>query len=251
MIEWFNWKNETGEMIGSFTLTFAVLLAMIIVHRKKYGIDTVFKKRMFMGVIVALAVLFSATAAVGFGGFGQINPGITLMVAAIEGHWNQVPAIIGFQLIGSIMATIGALLFTTYFIKDVKLNSVFNWTKQSVGHTVGIEVVGNIFWFLPIAGYVLLLINQNGSIGNLDYSTFGHFQLALTAAAGKFILVGMFEEFGAANFNAQIWFGKMLATIVITKKLPKKPVVSELSGLLANLSIGIGLGYLANYYLKH
>ena len=272
MHEYFNLFSEVGEMMGSFVLTFAALIAIYLTKVEKYGIDTNLKKRIFLGVIIGLGVVLGLVTAVGFGGHGQINPAVTLMVAGMDEHFEQVPAIIAFQFLGAAMAA-GMTLFTVKMWGETKnLKESFTFNKQSPAKSAVIEVVGNILWLLPIAAMLGMMVNAklnlhgfqgtmvpdtdpknpNGFIfqsikHGVDAGNFGHFQLGVAAFAGKFILVAVFEEFGAANFNSQVIMGKWIVTAVSHRgKITKREFLSEGAAFTMTLAIGAALGPLAH-----
>ena len=270
MNQWFDWKHEVGEMIGMMTIVFSVMMAFHIVKKKSFGITTVFRKRIFLGTTVALSVLLAASVALGFGGHGQINPAVTLMVAALEGYWKEVPAVLGFHIIGAIA---GALLLVTFVkLADPKtdLKDAFNWTTQSPQKTVGVELVGNILWLLPIGALLVIMLNSHPTGANFVHQTstvaepfkahsaglmgidgsFGHYQLFIVAIAGKFLLVAMFEEYGGAVFNSGVWFGKVVVTLIAHKRIPVKAAISGGAGLVTSLSFGVGVGYFSSLFLK-
>ena len=97
--------------MGMITFVFSIMMAFHVTKKEAFGVTTVFRRRMFLGTMVAFSVLISTSIALGFGGHGQVNPAVTLMVASLEGHFEQVPAVIAFQLIG---ATIGAVLLVAF-----------------------------------------------------------------------------------------------------------------------------------------
>lgn len=241
MSQWWDQWAELGEMFGSLILTFGVLIAILATKQESLGLNTNWKKRLFLGLSVPCAVVIGLIAAKGFGGHGQINPAITLMVGAIEGHFEEAPAIIGFQLIGAIAAALLFLACAAFLGQWSKLNTMFKFNNQGVIKTAGMEFFGNMFWLIPISAFVVALLK-----GNIDF-----YQLAVTAAIGKFVLVGLFEEFGAANFNAQIWFGKMIVTAASQKgKITLKELSSEMSGLVMTMAIGIAFGYVAQPFFN-
>ena len=132
-------------MIGTAIMVFAIMMSILLTKKKSFGIDTTFKKRMFMGTMVSMAVLVAAITAVGFGGHGQINPAVTLMVAAIEGHFQQVPAILAFQAMGALIGAALLIVFANMFVKDVKLVDAFGFIDQTPQKTAAMEIFGNIF----------------------------------------------------------------------------------------------------------
>ncbi|MCK5945689.1 MAG: aquaporin [Mycoplasmataceae bacterium] len=254
MGDWFNKWHEIGEMMGSFVLTFAALLAIFLVKSKKYGIDTNLKKRMFLALSISSAVVLGVVTAIGFGGHGQINPAVTLMVAGMEGEYQEVPAAIGFQLIGATAAALMVVLTVNLWGQKEILVESFNYNKQTPAKSAGIEFVGNILWLLPIAGMLAFMVKYNhmGAIPkirdeSLDFHTFGHFQLAISAFFAKFLLISIFEEFGAANFNSQVVFGKWVVTAIAHKgKITRRQFFSEGAAVTTTLAIGAALGPLAD-----
>ncbi len=257
----FDWKHEVGEMIGSFILVFAIMLSILIVKRKSFGIDTTFKKRLFLGTTVALSVILAATATLGFGGHGQINPAVTVLVAAIEGAWMEVPAVIGFQFIGALAATGAIFLFAKQFAKDVKLEEAYTFNKQTVAKTMTMEIMGNILWLLPIGALVVIMLNNhsttalnaaqaaNSNLASLHDGGFGHFELFLVAAAGKFLLIAVFEEFGAAAFNPIVWFSKVLLATIALKKITMRALGIELTAAGTSMAVGVGVGFFSHLFV--
>ena len=249
--------SEVGEMVGSFVLTFAALIAIYLTRVEKYGIDTNLKKRVFLGVIIGLGVVLGLVTAVGFGGFGQINPAVTLMVAGMEDAYQQVPAVIAFQFLGAAMAATMTLFTVKMWGETKNLKEAFTFNKQSPIKSAGVEVVGNILWLLPIAAMLGMMVSSKlnmapiwASTNNLEHGidagNFGHFQLGIAAFAGKFILVAVFEEFGAANFNSQVIMGKWIVTAVSHRgKITKREFLSEGAAFTMTLSVGAALGPLA------
>lgn len=241
MNQWWDQWAELGEMFGSLILTFGVLSVILVAKQESLGLNTNLKRRLFMGLSVPCVVIIGLIAAKGFGGHGQINPAITLMVGAIKGHFQEAPAIIGFQLIGAIGAALLFLACAAFVGQWSKLNTMFKFNNQGVIKTTGMEFFGNMFWLIPISAFVVALLK-----GDINF-----YELAITAAIGKIVLVGAFEEFGAANFNAQIWFGKMIVTAVSQKgKITLKEFSSEMSGLVMTMAIGIAFGYVAQPFFN-
>ena len=261
MENYFVWQHEVGEMIGTVIMVFGVMLTILLTKKKSFGIDTTYKKRIFTGVMVAMSILVGAMTSVGFGGHGQINPAVTLMVAALEGTFQEVPAILGFQLIGAVIGATALVIFVEMFVKDVKLIDAFALTKQTPQKTAAIEFFGNIVWLLPIGALLVVMFNGhnipldlvNGGankLGDVDKG-FGHFELVVVAIAGKFILVAGFEEFGGAAFNGNAWFARVAIATYATRKLPFKPMISEVTAVTTSLTIGLAVGYFSKLFLKY
>ena len=250
MEHWWKWQSEVGEMMGMITFVFSVMMAFHITKKESFGITTVFRRRIFLGTTVALTVLVSASMSLGFGGHGQVNPALTLMVASLDGHFEQVPAIIGFQLIGATIGAILLVIFVKIFDPKTDMKKAFSWVQQPPQKTAGIELFGNMLWLLPIGALLVIMKNAHaGGVGSIDHS-FGHYQLFIVAIAGKFLLVAMFEEYGGAVFNSGVWFGKVVVTFIVQKNFPVKAMLSGGAGLVTSLSIGVGVGYFSSLFLK-
>ena len=252
---WWRWQSEVGEMMGMITLVFSIMMAFHITKKESFGITTVFRRRIFLGTTVALSVLLSASTALGFGGHGQVNPAVTLMVSALEGHFEQAPAVIAFQLIGATIGAILLVIFVRIFDPKTDLKKAFNWTKHSPQQTAGIELFGNLLWLLPIGALLVIMLNgHNGELYASELAStdgsFGHYQLFMVAIAGKFLLVAMFEEYGGAVFNSGVWFGKVVVTLIVHKRIPLKAALAGGTGLVTSLSIGVGVGYFSSLFLK-
>lgn len=233
---------ELGEMIGSSILTFALLVIMFVAKQGKFGIDSNFKKRVFLGGISGVAIFIGLITAKGFGGHGQINPAITMIVATAIGNFQEVPAIIGFQFIGSIIAVILFLSLVAWLHQWQNLGTMFKFNDQSAKKTLGIELFGNLFWLFPIAGMVVIYLK--------DKVSFTFFDLAIAASLAKVILVTTFEEFGIACFNVHVWAGKSIVTAIGQKgKITGKELASELSGAIGNFTVGFAAGAVAHPFL--
>lgn len=244
MNKWWDASGFVGEMMGSFLLTFAVLGIIYVSKQKSLGLDSNFKKRIFLGLTVPAAVLMALVASKGFGAHGQLNPSITLMVAAYEGQWESVPGVIGFQLIGALMAAVFMVIALIWLQRSHTMKDAFGFSQQTVTKTVGMEFFGNMMWLLPIAGMLVAYVNYAHGVGVTTGVNF--VWLATSAATGKLVLVLAFEELGAANFNPMIWFGRMAITFFAQKgKINSKELSSEVSGVITSLTLGVSYGYLA------
>ena len=252
MGDWFNLWHEIGEMVGSFVLSFTALIAIYLAKSKKYGIDTNLKKRMFLALTISFGVVLGVLTAIGFGGHGQINPAVTLMVAGIEGQYQEVLAVIGFQLIGATLAALTVVLTINLWSDTKQLAESFTFNKQKPTKSAGIEFIGNIVWLLPVAAMIAIMLKSNMDAGKIstdpakwgvDFHTYGHFQLAISAFVAKFVLISVFEEFGAANFNSQVVFSKWVVVLIAHKgKVTRREFFSEGSALVTSLGVGAGLG---------
>ena len=243
MNKWWSAHDFVGEMMGSFILTFAVLAIIYVSKQKSMGLDTNFKKRMFLGLTVPSSVFMALLAGIGFGAHAQLNPAITMMVAAIEGQWQSVPGVIGFQLIGALMAAVLMVIVLVWLQRFHTIKEAYSFSQQTVRKTVGMEIFGNMMWLLPIAGYIVAYL---GFAHGVTKTGMSFAFVALVASAGKLVLVLAFEELGAANFNPMIWFGKMAITFLAQKgKINAKELASELSGTVTSLGVGTACGYMA------
>ena len=274
MKDFWNWQHEVGEMLGTTMMVFAIMMAILLTKKKSFGIDTTFKKRMFMGTMAAMAVLIGAISAIGFGGLGMINPAVVLIAGGLDGEWAEVPAIIGFQAIGALLGAVLLIAFAEMFVKDVKLSDAFGFINQSPQKTAAMELFGNIFWLIPIGAILVVMINghhdpsgvlmaipNTGTApakqavvqaihpGNVERG-FGHFEVVVVAIAGKFILVAGFDEFGAAAFNGNAWFARIVIATYANRKFPIKAALPEMTAVSTSLALGVGVGFFSHIFIK-
>ncbi len=195
---------------------------------------------MAVGIFSSIAI--GAMTSKTLGSHGQLNPAVTLLVATIEEQFEQVPIIIVFQLIGGVLASM-VFLFTLWTSGiTFELKKVFHFSNQKTTKTLGIEVLGNVFWYLPIAAmYIGLTVTKD-----IDF-----FQLLIIASLGKSVMIFfVISELGEGNFNPMVWFSKFLVTFIVQRKIVSKQLVNEINGNIASFLIGLACGGIGLFALQ-
>ncbi len=222
-----------GEFIGSFILALGILLVNFASKAKSFKLESPLNQKIFIAIGVFASIMIGAMTAKGLGGHGQINPGITLIVATIEKEFQQVPLLICFQLLGGIFSYIimQLILYSSGRLHESK--KIYNWSNQSGIKTSGIEILGNAFWFLPIAAMYIGLTKTK----KLDF-----FQLIMIASLAKTLLILSISELGVGNFNPMVWLATLLTTITAQGKITNKQLINELMGTTTSLLMGLAAG---------
>ena len=234
---WWSAHAALGESVGSLILAITFMFTQFVVKSNKLSLTTTIQKRGFLSVGYFSGIVLGILTAKGFGGHGQVNPSITLLVAGMEGHFEAVPFIIGFQLLGAFVGAIIFILTIRIIGRNDELSRVFRWSQQSPQKTMGLEVVGNVFWLLPIAGLLLFFTSPSGVISL--------FEVAMAAAFGKVLLTMVMDDFGSANFNPMVWFGLFLVKLHSQKGISGKEFITEFSGVVTTLLVGLAAGGIA------
>ncbi|MCR8613074.1 MAG: hypothetical protein NC236_01170 [Mycoplasma sp.] len=229
-------KFAISEMIGSFILSFGVFMLIFASKSKALGLDSKLKVKGLMAVGIMALVVIGITTAVGLGagnGHGLINPAIAMIVAVLEKEYLFLPSVIGFELLGGLLAGAFALFTIKMINSEIKANEVFVLSEQPVKKAIGMELFANVFWLLPVLGGVMLLGPD-----------FGGFQIALFAGFAIVVAIFVAEEHGAANLNPQIWFGKVVMAIIVGDKgsVTGKKIATELTSVASVMAIGAALG---------
>lgn len=241
----FNLQGSIAEMIGSFIISFIVLLTYLITKSEKSMLDTKWKRRTFSAFVVPAAVVIGLAASRGLGGHGQANPAVTLLVAVglydVNGDFPAIETVttIAFQLLGGLIA-FGAFMISAYAWKREKeLPNIFKFNNQRPMKTSGMELVGNIIWLLPIAG-MLGYVARNNIAGQPDL---GFWMLVMSAFFSKAVIVLVADEFGIGNYNPQVWFARMWVCFVANNwKITRRELSSELAGVITSLMCGAAAG---------
>lgn len=269
------WVFIGSEVVTAFMWTIAALLLFTIVNSKKYGLDTIWKKRIFasvIGIAIVTTAMFSGLA-IGSGnyakptptngipmnnwgnqegGHGWGNPAFAMALAftQIQHIFSDLPVMVlgilyvTFEFVGAGLAAgfffIAILVFNKYSNKEdqIILKEVFKWDETHMLIRSGKNAIGTfMFVFAFVGGSVLAAWPT--AFPNSDISRV----TAVFAAAFTFgLLITLLGVESLIYLNPAVWFGAFAIKFMSHKKITMPQLGKEITIPVSVLATSVVTG---------
>jgi len=258
------WVFIGSEIVTAFVWTLAALLLFTIVNSKKYGLDTIWKKRIFasvIGIAIVTTAMFSglaigsgkyATGGNQEGGHAWGNPAFAMALAftQIQHIFRDLPVMVlgilyvTFEFVGAGLAAgfffIAILVFNKYSNKEdqIILKEVFKWDETHMLIRSGKNAIGTfMFVFAFVGGSVLAAWPT--AFPNSDIS---RVTAVFAAAFTLGLLITLLGVESLIYLNPAVWFGAFAIKFITQKKITMPQLGKEITIPVSVLATSVVTG---------
>ena len=258
------WVFISSEVVTAFIWTLSSLLLFTIVNSKKYGLDTIWKKRIFSSIIaigIVTTAMFSGLA-IGSGkylapgsqegGHAWGNPTFAMALAfvQIQHVFRNLPILVLgilyviFEFIGAAIAAgfffLAIFIFNKYSKEEDKifLKNIFQWDQTHIMIRSEKNVIGTLMFVFAFIGGSVLAAWPTG-FPNSDIS---RVTAVFAAAFALGLLVTLLGVESLIYLNPAVWLGAFIVKFIMHKNISMAQFGREITIPITVLGTGVVTG---------